>query len=73
MSDRDDSRVIIDSLTLAWVERSGMIPGAVNIPSTKFKEDDTTLEVMEDQFDVISGETFNFGNTKTLVMYCNGN
>lgn len=72
MSDGDDSIIIIDSRTPAWVERSGLIPGAVNIPFTKFKEAESTLEIMEDQFDVITGETFNFYNAKTLVMYCNG-
>lgn len=72
MSDGDDSIIIIDSRTPAWVTRSGMIPGAVNIPFTKFKTSEDTLDVMEDQFDVMPGETFNFSNAKTLVMYCNG-
>ncbi len=73
MSDGDDSIIIIDSRTPAWVKLSGMIPGAVNIPFTKFKDSESTLEVMEDSFDVQSGETFSFNNAKTLVMYCNGN
>jgi len=73
MSVGDSSILIVDSRTPAWVKRSGMIPGAVNIPFTKFSEDDVTLEIMEDEFDVIPGETFNFSNAKTLVMYCNGN
>jgi len=73
MSDGDDSIIIIDSRTPAWVKRSGMIPGAVNIPFTKFRESSDTLEIMEDEFNVIPGETFNFLNAKTLVMYCNGN
>ena len=73
MSDGDDSIIIIDSRTPAWVKISGMIPGAVNIPFTQFKEAAETLEIVEDQFDVIPGETFDFGNAKTLVMYCNGN
>lgn len=73
MSEGDESIIIIDSRTPAWVKRSGMIPGAVNIPFTKFKESSDTLEIMEDEFDVIPGDTFNFVNAKTLVMYCNGN
>ncbi len=73
MSVGDSSILIIDSRTPAWVKRSGMIPGAVNIPFTKFSDDAVTLEIMEDDFDVIPGETFNFTNAKTLVMYCNGN
>lgn len=73
MSDGDDSILIIDSRVPAWVTRSGMIPGAVNIPFTSFKKSSETLEIMEDQFDVLTGETFDFRNAKTLVMYCNGN
>lgn len=73
MSDGDDSIIIIDSRTPAWVTRSGLIPGAVNIPFTKFKKSEDTLDIMEDQFDVLPGETFDFRNAKTLVMYCNGN
>jgi len=73
MSEGDSSIIIIDSRTPAWVERSGMIPGAVNIPFTKFSDSADTLEIMEEDFDVMPGETFNFSNAKTLVMYCNGN
>lgn len=73
MSEGDSSIIIIDSRTPAWVKRSGVIPGAINIPFTKFSDDAVTLEIMEDEFDVIPGETFNFSNAKTLVMYCNGN
>lgn len=69
----DDSIIIIDSRTPAWTKRSGMIPGAVSIPFTKFKESESTLEIMEDQFNVMVGDTFDFSNSKTLVMYCNGN
>lgn len=69
----DHSVLIIDSRTMDWVKRSGMIPGAVNIPFTKFSSSDSTLEIMEDRFDVLAGDTFDFSNAKTLVMYCNGN
>lgn len=72
-SDGDDSIIIIDSRTPAWVKLTGMIPGAVNIPFNMFKEAESTLEIMEDQFNVITGETFDFSNAKTLAMYCNGN
>lgn len=68
----DESILIIDSRTPAWVKRSGMLPGAVNIPFTKFKTSDSAMEVMEDDFDVLVGDTYNFSNAKTLVMYCNG-
>jgi len=73
MSEGDSSIIIIDSRTPAWVKRSGMIPGAVNIPFTKFSKAESTLEIMEEEFEVIPGETFDFRNAKTLVMYCNGN
>jgi rhodanese-related sulfurtransferase len=73
MTAGDESIIVIDSRTPAWVKRSGMIPGAVNIPFTLFKDTAETLEVMEDRFEVIPGETFNFSHAKTLVMYCNGN
>lgn len=73
MSKGDDSIIIIDSRTPAWVKRSGMIPGAVNIPFTEFKKAETTLNIMEDQFEVLTGDVFDFRNAKTLVMYCNGN
>jgi len=73
MSDGDDSIILIDSRTPAWVKISGLIPGAVNIPFTKFKKSESTLKVMEEQFDVETGEVFNFKYAKTLVMYCNGN
>jgi len=68
----DDSIIIIDSRTEAWVKRSGLIPGAVNIPFTEFKSTENARDIMEDQFDVLTGETFDFSNAKTLVMYCNG-
>ena len=73
MSEGDSSIILIDSRTPTWVKLSGMIPGAVNIPFTRFSDSAETLEIMEDEFDVSTGETFNFSNAKTLVMYCNGN
>ncbi len=72
-SDGDESIIIVDSRTPDWVRLSGMIPGAVNIPFTEFKSSDNTMEIMEDQFDVLVGDTYDFTNAKTLVMYCNGN
>jgi rhodanese-related sulfurtransferase len=72
MSDGDDSILLVDSRTPAWIKLSGLIPGAINIPFTKFKESADALEVMEDQLDVLVGDTFEFSHAKTLVMYCNG-
>lgn len=73
ISEDDDTLLIIDSRTPDWVERSGMIPGAVNIPFTSFKTSEGTMEIMEDEFDVMVGDTYDFSYAKTLVMYCNGN
>lgn len=69
---KGDSLIIIDSRTKDWVKR-GTIPGTVSIPFTEFKEDDRAVELMEDEFDVLStSSALNFENAKTLVMYCNG-
>jgi len=72
LKDKSDSLIIIDSRTKVWVKR-GTIPGTVNIPFTEFKETDRAVEIMEEEFDVLStGGALNFSNAKTLVMYCNG-
>ena len=70
--EKPDSLIIIDSRTKDWVKR-GTIPGTVNIAFTEFKEDDRAVEIMEDEFDVLSaGNALKFENAKILVMYCNG-
>lgn len=71
MSNGDDSIIVIDSRTPDWVKR-GTIPGAVNIPFTEFSETARTAEIMEEQFNVQAGETWDFSYAKTLVMFCNG-
>ena len=74
MAEGDDSIILIDSRTSVWVKRTGMIPGAINIPFTRFKGEDTDalLSLLEDEFNVMSGDIFNFKEAKTLIMYCNG-
>lgn len=74
LSEGDESIIIVDSRTKAWVKRTGMIPGAVNIPFTHFKPDDAGrfTEILEDQLGVLTGEFFDYSQAKTLVMYCNG-
>lgn len=67
----DDNLMIIDSRTPAWVKR-GTIPGSVNIPFTRFKSSDTAMEIMEEEFGVSVGDTWDFSYAKTLVMFCNG-
>ncbi len=71
-SNGDDSILVIDSRTPAWVKRSGLIPGAVNIPFTRFSDSDQTIDIMEDNFDVSIGDVYDFSQARTLVMYCNG-
>ena len=66
MSDGDDSIIVIDSRTPDWVKLTGIIPSAVNIPFTKFKTAESTLEVIEEQLEVLTGDVFDFRNAKTL-------
>lgn len=68
----DESLLVIDSRTPNWVER-GTIPGSVNIPFTRFKDNQSALEVMETEFGVFAADVMDFSNAKTLVMFCNGN
>lgn len=67
----DDSILLIDSRTSAWVKR-GTIPGSVSIPFTEFKSPERALEILEERFDVIMAESWDFSQAKTLVMFCNG-
>ncbi len=67
----DDSILLIDSRTPAWVKR-GTIPGSVSIPFTEFKSPERAMEILEERFDVIIAETTDFSQAKTLVMFCNG-
>ena len=60
MSGGDSSIIIIDSRTPTWIKRSGLIPGAVNIPFTKSSDSADTLKIIEDEFDILTGETFTF-------------
>ncbi len=71
-SDGDNSILVIDSRTAFWVEQTGIIPGAVNIPYTEFEEAGNAALLMEMEFNVVIDETFDFSGAKTLVMYCNG-
>ncbi|MEE9447400.1 MAG: rhodanese-like domain-containing protein, partial [Arenicellales bacterium] len=73
MSEGDDSIVVVDSRTPDWIRLSGMIPGAINIPFTVFKDSDEAIAAMEDELGVLTGDSLDFSYAKTLVMYCNGN
>lgn len=69
----DESIAIIDSRKPGWFERL-RIPGAVNVPFTDFEEEDSAIEMMEDEMGVVQREdgTLDFSKAKTLALYCNG-
>lgn len=69
----DESIAIIDSRKPGWFAKL-RIPGAINVPFTNFREEDTAIEMMEDEMGVVQKEngTLDFSNAKTLVLYCNG-
>ncbi|HEY0720587.1 MAG TPA: rhodanese-like domain-containing protein [Gammaproteobacteria bacterium] len=75
IADGDKSLMVVDSRTPDWVIR-GTIPGSVNIPWTKLKDDADPFEVADTltkQFGAAEkGEGFDFSMAKTLVMFCNG-
>lgn len=77
MSDGDDSIVVIDSRTPAWVAK-GTIPGAINIPWTSLNPakgaDPISIgEILEERFNAQNLEgLWDYRNARTLVMFCNG-
>ncbi len=77
MSAGDDSIVVIDSRTPAWVAK-GTIPGAINIPWTSLSQsqgaDPISIgEILEETFNAQNLEgLWDFRNARTLVMFCNG-
>ena len=76
-SEGDDSVLVIDSRTPAWVAK-GTIPGAVNIPWTSLNPakgaDPISIgEILEGKFNARNLEgLWDFRNARTLVMFCNG-
>jgi rhodanese-related sulfurtransferase len=77
MSEGDDSIVVIDSRTPAWVAK-GTIPGAINIPWTSLNPakgaDPISIgEILEGRFNAKNLEgLWNFRDARTLVLFCNG-
>lgn len=77
MAAGDDSVLLIDSRTPAWVEK-GTIPGAVNIPWTRLSTSKgadplTIAEILTGQFGVRELEgLWDYSQAKTLVLFCNG-
>ena len=77
MSAGDDSIVVVDSRTPAWVAK-GTIPGAINIPWTSLNPskgaDPISIGgILEEHFNAQNQEgLWDFRNARTLVMFCNG-
>ncbi len=77
MSEGDDSIVVIDSRTPAWVAK-GTIPGAINIPWTSLNPakgaDPISIgEILEERFNARNLEgLWDYREARTLVMFCNG-
>jgi rhodanese-related sulfurtransferase len=75
IADGDSSVLVVDSRTSDWVVR-GTIPGSVNIPWTKLKDDADPLDIADtltQNFGAVEkGQTYDYSKAKTLVMFCNG-
>ncbi len=74
---RDGGIVVIDSRDGDWPLRSGIIPGAVQIPwqdlHPAHADLDKIAETLVLRFGAArQGGLWNFENAKTLVFYCNG-
>jgi rhodanese-related sulfurtransferase len=74
---RDDGVLVIDSRDAEWLERSGIIPGAIHLPWTRLHpaqaDAESIAEILSLQFGAgRAGPLWNFENAKTLVFYCNG-
>lgn len=73
----DSSILVIDSRDGDWPLRSGVIPGATQIPWTELhpgrNDPDRIAEILSLRFGAArAGGLWNFENTRTLVFYCNG-
>ncbi|MRR49809.1 MAG: rhodanese-like domain-containing protein [Rhodocyclaceae bacterium] len=73
----DADVLLIDSRDAEWLQRSGLIPGAIHVPWTalhpKHAEGAAIAEILELRFGAIrNGVLWDFSHAKTLVLYCNG-
>jgi rhodanese-related sulfurtransferase len=73
----DDKLLVIDSREPAWLARSGIIPGAINLPwdelHSAYAEAEEIAAILSLQFGASrAGPLWNFESAKTLVFYCNG-
>lgn len=74
---RDDGVLVIDSRDAEWLDRSGIIPGAIHLPWTRLHpahaDAEAIAEILALQFGAgRTGALWNFENARTLVFYCNG-
>ncbi len=74
---RDANVMVIDSRDGDWPLRSGIIPGAVQLPWQELHPGHTDVEKIAETLVFRFGATrqgslWNFENAKTLVLYCNG-
>lgn len=74
---RDPSLLLVDSRDGDWIQRSGVIPGAVNIPWTELHpshaDAEKIAELLVFRFGAVrQAGLWNFENAKTLILYCNG-
>ena len=77
ISRRDDSLLVIDSRETEWLERSGLIPGAVHVPWMRLHPAHTDADAIADTLQLMFGAArhgplWNFENARTLLLYCNG-
>lgn len=77
MAGRDDNVLVIDSRDGDWPLRSGIIPGAIQLPWQELHPGHTDPEKIADTMMFRFGATrmgsvWNFENARTLVFYCNG-
>jgi rhodanese-related sulfurtransferase len=77
IAEGDETILVVDSRTSDWAAK-GTIPGAVNIPwinlnPAKGADPISIGEILEERFNAKNLEgLWDFGNSKTLVMFCNG-
>jgi rhodanese-related sulfurtransferase len=74
---REDGVLLIDSRDGDWLQRSGIIPGAIHLQWERLHpqhaDPAAIAEILELQFGAVrTGQLWNFENAKTLVFYCNG-
>lgn len=74
---RDEGVLVVDSRDAEWLERSGIIPGAIHIPWIRLHpsqaDAESIAEILSLQFGASrAGPLWNFENARVLVFYCNG-